>query len=563
MIKKTLLAAAVFVLAVGAFGQEAVSPDQTDQERPNEEFSVAHLSFVSGHIFLQRAADLGYEETTLNTPISEGDRLGTDEGRAEIAFGDFKYARLDDRTKIDIQTLSREGSPLISLRHWSGNLYLDLGSLEREKDVEVLTAGATFYFLEEGRYRIDVADDGQTEILVFSGLVEAAAEDGSILVKEGQRLSLANGRFNGRPTSFFVAAEDAFDRWNDERAALVQRIAADSRLPEDIAEYESALEDNGRWMEIDPFGPVWIPAGMASDWRPYSWGRWSWMRAAGWCWVPYEPWGWCTYHYGRWQWHPAYGWYWIPMSGWGPAWVDWWWDDSYFGWAPMSWWGYPGIIYNGNYYGHGWDGDYPRDSRALTVVRKDQLQASDVGRVSLRAGEMGTIGRLNLTRVSPNVRPGRDGALRLEPLGNDNRFMIRKGETALAPAGKNLPASPRVIRSADQPRADEPGKNPAADKPSPERRIRKSEDGRSAGIITFPSRIARENTKSRITNSGSLVDKFYRIFKGTRTTGSSGKTSGARSSSGSRKSGSSSPSRSGTSSGKTTTKSSGGTVRKK
>ena len=36
------------------------------------------------------------------------------------------------------------------------------------------------------------------------------------------------------------------------------------------------------------------------------------------------------------------GWYWIPMNVWGPAWVNWWWDDFYFGWAPISYWGYPG-----------------------------------------------------------------------------------------------------------------------------------------------------------------------------------------------------------------------------
>ena len=587
MSKKALLAAAVFVLAVGAFGQEAVSPDQTAPEKTGVEFSVAHLSFVEGRVFLQRAADLGYEETTLNTPISEGDRLGTDEGRAEIAFGEYKFARLDDRTKIDIQTLPRDGAPLIRLRHWSGNLILDLGSLDREKDVEVLTAAATFYFLEKGRYRIDIADDGRTEIDVYSGLVEAATEDGSILVKDGQRLSVADGRFDGRPSSFFAAAEDAFDRWNDDRAALVEQADAENRLPSDIAEYESTLDENGRWVEMEPFGPIWIPAGMASDWRPYSWGRWSWMRTAGWCWVPYEPWGWCTYHYGRWQWNPAYGWYWIPLSGWGPAWVNWWWDDDYFGWAPMSWWGYPGVIYDGSYYGRGWDGDYPRDSRALTVVRKDQLQNPDVGRVSLRADEMRTLGRLNLTHSSPDVRPGRNGSLQLEPLGGDNRFVIRKGEAALAPdkkagssspdTGKGLPSNPRLIRSADKPRSDGFGNNPAgADKSSPVRviersgdsrvkaaesspgrHIRKSEYDGTQGITAFPSRIARENTGTRVKTSGSLMDKFYRLFKDNRTTGSSKGTSTTRSSSSSRKSGSSSSSRSGSSGGRNASRSSG------
>lgn len=563
MSKKMLLIAAICVLAAGASGQEA--------EPYAAEFSIARLSSVSGRVYLQRAADLGFEETTLNTPISEGDRLGTDEGRAEIAFGGFNYARIDERTKIDIQALPRQGAPLLRLRHWSGNLILDLGTLDREKDVEVLTAGATFYFIERGRYRIDIADDGRTEILVFSGLVEAAAEEGSILIKDGQRLGLADGRFNGRPSAFISSAEDSFDRWSDEQAALVKRVSGQSRLPSDIAEYESVLDENGRWVEMEPFGPVWIPADTEVDWRPYSRGHWTWLEAAGWCWVPYEPWGWCTYHYGRWHWDAFFGWHWIPMSGWGPAWVSWWWDDYYFGWAPMSWWGYPGIVYGGRYWGRGWDGDYPHDSRALTIVRKEQLQSPDVGRYSLKAAEMRTLDRINLSAASPGVRPAGNGSLRLEPLGGENRFVIRKGEASLADDSPGTPpATPRLIRPADRPRSDgESGpvriekRSGGAAGDSTERRIRKSDDARPAG---FPSRIARENREIRIKSSGSLMDRFYRVFKEAAKTpaGSSKRTSVSKSPSGSsrnspasRKSGSST--RSGSSGGNK----SSGTVRKK
>ena len=575
MSKKALLAAAVLALAVGTFGQEAVSPETVGSPAPAAEFSLAHLSYVDGRVFLQRATELGFEETTLNTPIGEGDRIGTDDGRAEIAFGGYNFARIDERTKIDVQTLPREGASLLRLRHWSGNVILDLGSLDREKGVEVLTPGATFYFLEKGRYRIDVAEDGRVEISVYSGLVEAAAEEGSILIKDGQRLSVTDGRFNGRPSAFFGLAEDSFDRWNGERAALVKRASDKSRLPSEITEYEYVLDENGRWVDVEPFGPVWVPAGMAGDWRPYSLGRWTWLRPAGWCWVPYEPWGWCTYHYGRWHWAPSYGWYWIPMSGWGPAWVSWWWDDYYFGWAPMSWWGYPGVIYGGQYWGHGWDGDYPHDSRALTVVRKDQLQSPDVRQASLKAGEIRALGRINLSAAAPNVRPAGGGSLRLEPLSDDrDRFVIRKNEASLArDSGANPPSTPRLIRPADRPRAgDESGPvriekrsaeaSGAPSSGSTERRIRKS-GGDAAGMTGFPSRIARENSGTRIKSSGSLMDKFYRVFKeaGKIASGSSPRTSAtkspsSRSSSSPRKSGSST--RSGSSG-----KKSSGTVRKK
>jgi hypothetical protein len=574
MRKKVLFVIAVIVLGICAFGQEPIPRNRSDQEQNGERITYARLSCIDGRIFLQRASDLAYEEATINTPISEGDRLGTTDGRAEISFGDIKFARLDNNTKIDIQTLPQDGSSLIRLRHWSGNLYLDLGSLDKEKNVELLTPKATFYFLEKGLYRIDVGDDGRTEILVFEGLVEAAAEDGSILVKDGQRLALTDGRFDGRPNDFFAGANDAFDRWNNDRADLVQRSYARGRLPGDLAEYESELDAYGHWSEIDPFGFVWIPGGMAPYWRPYSWGHWTWLPLSGWCWVPYEPWGWCTYHYGRWQWDPGFGWYWIPMSGWGPAWVNWWWDDFYYGWAPMSYWGYPGIIYDDIYYGHDWDGDYPSNSRALTVVRKDQLQDPNVSRVALRSDEIGSIGRLRLTKTTPTVRPGQNPSLRVEPLGDRGGVLIRKdGQAALT--GNELPSSPRLIRSPDRPRStdiekdagfssddssptriiERPGKNldspPAA---SPERRIRKTGEGESAGIVPFPSsfRITRESSGKRLSLSGLLRDKFYRVFQGDKASSSSssksGSVSGKSSSSSSKRSSSASSSRSSSSS---------------
>ncbi len=591
---KALIAAAILTICAGAYGQDPVLKNRPVTEPAGTDISFARLSFVQGPIFLQRVSDLGYEEATINTPIGEGDRLGTTEGRAEIDFGSFKFARLDSNTKVDIQTLPRGASPLIRLRQMSGSLFLDLNRLDEEKSFELLTSQAAFYFLEDGLYRIDLREDGTTEIMVFSGLVETAAEEGSIVVKEGQRLSLTGGRFNGRPASFIAVAEDDFDRWNEQRSGAVGRPVAGGRLPDDIAEYESELDEYGEWVDVEPFGNVWVPSGMASDWRPYSWGHWTWMPMAGWCWVPYETWGWSTYHYGRWHWSPAWGWYWIPLSGWGSAWVNWWWDDFYYGWAPMSWWGYPGVIYNNVYYGYGWNNDYPLDSRALTVVRRDQLQSPNVGRQALKGDEVRALGPVKLGRNSPDVRPGLNRSLRIEPLDQPGRVLIRKDEAGLTreEAGKSLsrdsrkeaPSSPRVIRTPDQAKA--PDKTAAGktvskgktDTPPPakpaERRIRKKESDGSMGITPFPSSsaISRESTGRSVSASSKILDKFYRYIQGDRSSnsssGKSGSVSGRNSSSGSSSGsnrGSSSTVRSGSSSsrssGSSSSRSSGSTSR--
>jgi hypothetical protein len=97
--------------------------------------------------------------------------------------------------------------------------------------------------------------------------------------------------------------------------------------------WDEVLRPYGTWQEAPGYGRVWRPA-VATGWRPYLDGRWVWTPA-GWTWVSTEPWSW-TLHYGRWAFLPATGWVWLPGSVWGPAWVRWMSFGRFVGWAPLS-----------------------------------------------------------------------------------------------------------------------------------------------------------------------------------------------------------------------------------
>jgi hypothetical protein len=101
----------------------------------------------------------------------------------------------------------------------------------------------------------------------------------------------------------------------------------------DPGDYHDELRPYGRWIDHAEYGRVWHPT-VAVGWRPYYHGHWAWSPY-GWTWISSEPWGW-TFHYGRWSYAPVWGWVWVPGTVWGPAWVDWYWDDGYVGWAPLS-----------------------------------------------------------------------------------------------------------------------------------------------------------------------------------------------------------------------------------
>jgi hypothetical protein len=112
-------------------------------------------------------------------------------------------------------------------------------------------------------------------------------------------------------------------------------MTSDSR-PGDLTrgEFETRLSPYGRWVRTPEYGMVWVPGGVAADWRPYHYGHWVYTDW-GWTWVSDEPFGYWTFHYGRWWWGAGVGWYWIPGRRWGPAWVSWRWSGGYVAWAPM------------------------------------------------------------------------------------------------------------------------------------------------------------------------------------------------------------------------------------
>ncbi len=371
-------------------------------EYTNETF--ARLSHINGNVYIQRATELDYEEGMVNMPLTEGDRVGTTEGRAEIYLGRGKFLRLDHHTKIDFLNLPKREDDLIRVQVWTGSIYFSIMALKREKTIEIHTSDISLYILDDGLYRIDVRGE-ETEIFVFRGLLEAAGETGSVLIKDAQRLEAIDGYFAGHPSGFAAVAEDGFDRWSENRDREVRKQMARRYLPDELEDFEYELATYGEWVYIQPYGHVWVPGGISQDWRPYWDGRWIWLSSCGWTWLPYEPWGWATFHFGRWHWSAGFGWYWIPTTMWGPGWVHWYWGYDYVGWAPVSYLGYPGVVVNNIYYGDHRGEYYPYRSRALTVVHKNQLRARNVSKVALSQEAVKDIGQIRLIKTQPAIRP--------------------------------------------------------------------------------------------------------------------------------------------------------------
>jgi hypothetical protein len=419
--------------------------------------SFARLNYVKGDVYIQRAEDQGYEEGTVNLPVVQGDKLGTREGRAEIHFGKKNYLRIDDYTQIDFIRLPQRGDDVVSLHLLSGNIYLRINYLERERGFEVHSPDGSFYILEEGLYRFEVKDNRETVAYVAQGSVEAAGEEGSELIRSGEKLVTANGFFTSGPNYSYASYEDSFSEWNRGRDIFHNRYVRRAYLPTDLYEYEAELAYYGQWVYERPYGYVWVPDVYHYTWRPYYNGRWIWYPICGWTWISYEPWGWCVSHYGRWHWRLGLGWYWIPTSYWSPAWVHWYHGYDYIGWCPLSYYNRPVVIINNTFYGRYADSYYPAHSRALTVVHKNQLSTRHISKAALSTSSVTRLSKISLSSAQPKIRPTSN---RLSPmntpatkaLSRSNLRQVSKsyssGSAVRSPVSGNISSPTRATQRA-------------------------------------------------------------------------------------------------------------------
>ncbi|RYF96882.1 MAG: hypothetical protein EON94_15715, partial [Caulobacteraceae bacterium] len=94
------------------------------------------------------------------------------------------------------------------------------------------------------------------------------------------------------------------------------------------------LRPHGVWVKHAKYRYVFCPR-VDADWRPYTNGRWIYLRDRGWYFDSREPFAWAVYHYGRWTHERRLGWCWVPGNHWAPAWVSWRRSDDHVGWAPL------------------------------------------------------------------------------------------------------------------------------------------------------------------------------------------------------------------------------------
>jgi hypothetical protein len=334
MYRKTAIALALVALtAAGA----AAGPAPDDL--------IARLSLIEGHVSFQHVGEVDWNAASINLALQPGDRIYTgQDGRAEIQFDDGSVLRLAEQADVEILALKED---LIQLR-----LLVGLVSLTVRSDLpfEVGTPAAVFTTRQEGAYRFDVLENGDSDGIVRKGILAAANDKFQREAVSGEVIHVPAGEQGAGELSRYDQ-RDAWDEWCDRRDADLTAYESRKYLPEHVRVGVSDLDRYGRWVEVETYGPAWVPYYVDPYWSPYWDGRWVYRPFWGWTWVSYEPWGWLPFHYGRWHFAARFGWCWLPGPAfgfhfWSPGLVRFHRGPGWVTWCPLG----PGDYYDINNY---------------------------------------------------------------------------------------------------------------------------------------------------------------------------------------------------------------------
>ncbi len=330
----------VTILLTGGLIGISPTPVSGEGEIPNPFGGVrlSRLSLIEGEVQLQRGNDEEWFSAAVNMPLRPYDKIWASDGaRTEVQFDDGTMVRLAENTSLDLLNLA-PGRIHLQLTLGVANIIVHSvsGASPEAFFFELNTPQADLLVNNSAKFRVNVTEDGSTEITVREGEIRLSSDEEPVVVARGQRVVI-EGSENPRYQLESAGQPDEWDRWNEIRDSDIARAFSGRYLSPDISMGVLELDAYGQWVLVPDYGRVWMPR-VSEGWVPYFSGRWVWIEPWGWTWVSYEPWGWIPYHYGRWV-MVSQGWVWVPGSRtevWTPGSVRFIQGPDWVAWVPLA-----------------------------------------------------------------------------------------------------------------------------------------------------------------------------------------------------------------------------------
>lgn len=300
-------------------GEASVPPvaEAPETKTPGSDVRIVRLSQVKGQVQLDRKTDRGFEAAFANLPVTQGAKLKTAEGVAEVEFEDNSTLRMTPNTVIEFPQLKLgpTGATTSTIHVLQGTVYV---SMAKTKGNEFLLAfGEDRVALPPSSHIELHVGAPSTRLQVFDGTAEVQGATG-VVTKAGKKKALVfDAEGKTPPTLVSNLEEGPFDEWDRNLADYHKRYANAAAFGSTGARYGvSDMNYYGSFVNLGSCGSVWRPYFVSAAWDPFSNGIWSWYPNAGYTWVSPYPWGWTPFHSGSWQQCGGSGWGWRPGGQW-------------------------------------------------------------------------------------------------------------------------------------------------------------------------------------------------------------------------------------------------------
>jgi hypothetical protein len=278
---------------------------------------IVRLSQVTGEVQLDRQTGRGFEGAFANLPITQGGKLRTGVGVAEVEFEDNSSLRLTPHSIVEFPVLSlgSDGTRSSTIHVVEGAIYVSL-TKGKQNNVNV-TFGRDTLALGPAAH-IELALTGsQPRLDVLDGTVQAI--NGSTTTTVGRKKALLFDPSNSAPPTLLSKNEKGpLDAWDKQAVEYHQRMAPSGSNYAGVP-YAYGLADMnyyGNFGSVGGCGSMWRPYLVSANWSPYDNGVWAYYPDAGYSWVSPYPWGWTAFHSGSWNYCQGAGWGWQPSSQW-------------------------------------------------------------------------------------------------------------------------------------------------------------------------------------------------------------------------------------------------------
>ncbi|MEM5786303.1 MAG: DUF6600 domain-containing protein, partial [Syntrophobacteraceae bacterium] len=312
---------------------------------------VGRISHIEGELLYYVAESKDWVAAVADGPSGLDDAFYSgDDSRAEFIMPNRTRLRIGPTTQVQVIALKDDLSQ-IDVASGSARFLND-------SDSAIIKATTPFgYAVAEagGSFDLYVGNES-VEVIALEGVVYYVGNErsskyeviaGSSILADDTTVTESNG-----------TVDADWQEWNEKRDAqwtskIETRGDSINYIPSGLYDQASVLDEHGRWEDVYYEGEsrrLWRPTAIASDWRPFTAGRWTVYHGDS-AWIPEaEPFGYVTHHYGNWVYldSPGY-WYWMPPAlvapvrpgfdlsfSWYPGRVSWLHSSLRVGWFPIA-----------------------------------------------------------------------------------------------------------------------------------------------------------------------------------------------------------------------------------